>query len=472
MAIHFGEIKTHPLFELSWGREHRNAGDERRLLQAAARFRGRLSVGGCPPHESELDLCGLAQAYIQANDSLPAAASLADLELPLSCRLALIQRRLSPTQLLLKFVLLDERVLLFFIGADRAGYEFLTLGRAQAVEMIGRLCAPLEDFAAGKVDYLRIHFDMELANRLFNIFLKKVADLNPHADEFFIIPDGELYKLPFEALVTGFNENFQPADVLFSEYQAADYVIQKYKVSYFFSFADFLRVFDGPGKYPYTLAAFGDPLIPGGKQGGGALPRRAASTIADIPSTRLEVLSLEKLFAGAPRRIFLGADFNRRNFSRFAPQAKLIHLATHFFYDEEDPSRSAFLLSSPGAAPELCAARQVTELHLPAELVILSACESSEKNLLGFKLVSGMTAAIRQAGVRDLIASLWPVDEFSSQVVPLFYREYLRGGNGAAALRSAKLALLGRTIAIRDDARLSLAHPFLWANYVLYHFYR
>jgi CHAT domain-containing protein len=57
-------------------------------------------------------------------------------------------------------------------------------------------------------------------------------------------------------------------------------------------------------------------------------------------------------------------------------------------------------------------------------------------------------------------------------VVPLFYREYLRGGGSAAALRSAKLALFDRTIAIRDSVRLSLAHPFLWANYVLYHFYR
>ena len=471
MAMRFGEIKTHPLFELSWGRDHRNAAGERRLLQAAARFRSRFRAGACPPYESELDLCSQAQAYIEASDRLPASSPRANAELPGSCRLARIQQRLSSTQLLLKFILLDDQVALFFIGADRAGYELLTVGRAQAVEMIGRLCEPLEDFAEGKVDYLRIHFDMELAHRLFNIFLKKVADLNPQADEFLIIPDGELYKLPFEALVTGFNEKLQPTDVLFSEYQAADYVIQKYKVSYFFSFTDFLRVFSGPGRYAYTLAAFGDPLIPRPGRGGEAPPRRDASTIADIPSTRLEVLSLEKLFAGVPRRIFLGADFNRSNFSRFAPQAKLIHLATHFFYDEEDPSRSAFLLSSPGAAPDLCAARQFQELRLRAELVILSACETSERNLLGFKLVSGMTAAIRQAGVRDLIASLWPVDEFGSQLVPLFYREYLRNGSSAAALRSAKLALLGRTVVIRDDIRLSLAHPFLWANYVLYHFY-
>ncbi|MBU4268522.1 MAG: hypothetical protein KJ808_06700 [Acidobacteria bacterium] len=65
-----------------------------------------------------------------------------------------------------------------------------------------------------------------------------------------------------------------------------------------------------------------------------------------------------------------------------------------------------------------------------------------------------------------------PVDEFSSQIVPLFYREYLQDGACAAALRKAKLALLDKTIPFQDNIRLSLAHPFLWANYVLVHFYR
>jgi len=185
-----------------------------------------------------------------------------------------------------------------------------------------------------------------------------------------------------------------------------------------------------------------------------------------------EVLGLDALFSQARRRIFTGADFNRTNFTRFAPQAKLIHLATHFFSDEKDPSRSAFLFSASGGNPALCDTRQILSLQLPAELMILSACETSEKDLLGFRLISGMTAAIRRAGVRDMIASLWPVDELSSQVVPLFYRDYLDGNGSAASLRRSKLALMGRTIGLRDGVRLALAHPFIWANYVLYRFCR
>jgi CHAT domain-containing protein len=471
-AIYFGEIRTHPIFGLTWGKRREYAAAERDLLRASARFLGRLRSGAGAPRESERDLCRLAREYIQAADRDQLAAKKPTSDLPEPWGLGQIQKSLSSGQVLLKYVLLEDRILCFFIAADAAGYEFLDCGREETVAMVNRLSEPLEDFAEGRVDYLRIHFDMELAHRLFNILLKKASERFGKGDEFFIIPDQELFKLPFDALVTGFNADFLQEDVLFSEYRAAEYVIQKYKVSYFFSLADFLRAFSGPKDYAYALAAFGHPLVPGSAPGSSVPERGPVSTIADVPSTRLEILSLEKLFSGSHRCIFLGADFNRDNFSRFAPQAKLIHLATHFFNDEKDPSRSAFLFSASGTTRSLCDARQILDLRLRAELVILSACESSEKNLMGFKLLSGMTAAIRQTGVRDLIASLWPVDEFSSQIVPLFYREYLRGGGSAAALRNAKLALFGKTIAIQDGVRLSLSHPFLWANYVLYHFYR
>jgi CHAT domain-containing protein len=472
MAIYFAEIRTHPIFALAWGKRRQYAGAEQKLLRESALFRSRLRKNACPSRESEQGLCRLAREYVQAADQDLFADKKVTLDLPDSCSLGQIQKRLGAGQVLLKYVLLEKRILLFFIGADKAGYEFLDIGRAETVAMINRLSEPLEDFTNGRVDYLRIHFDMELAHRLFNILLKKTTERFAQGDELFIIPDRELFKLPFEALVTGFKENFQQEDVLFSEYQAASYVIQKYKVSYFFSHADFLRDFASPRVYPCTLAAFGHPLVSNPGPEFPFLDRRQVSTIADVPSTRLEILSLEKLFAASRRCIFLGADFNRDNFARFAPQAKLIHLATHFFNDEKDPSRSAFLFSASGTSRSLCDARQVRDLRLQAELVILSACETSEKNLMGFKLLNGMTAAFRQTGVRDLIASLWPVDEFSSQIVPLFYREYLHGGGSATALQKAKLALFGKTIAIQDGIRLSLAHPFLWANYVLYHFYR
>ena len=470
-AVFFSEIRSHPLFELTWGKRRQSLAAEQKLLKVSDLYRSQLSRDPRPPGNGGGNLSRLALEYLRMADRLQVPQAKAALCPFDGWELGRVQKLLAPGQVLLKYALLEDRMLVFFIGAHAAGYEFLPADTAQAVHMIDQLSEPLEDFASGRVDYLRIHFDMELAHRLFNIFLLKIAEGFPLCDELFIIPDQQLFKLPFEALVMGFNRSFQQDDVLFSEYQAADYVIQKYTVSYYLSFADFLRNFTVSREYPLSLAAFGQPLVARTPANAHFPSRPNVSTIAEIPSTRLEILNLEKMFAGSRRRIFLGASFNHDNFVRFAPQAKLIHIATHFFTDHEDPSRSAFLFSSTGALPSVCQARQVLKLRLQAELVILSACETSEKNLLGLKSLSGMTAAFRQSGVRDLIASLWPVDEFSSQIVPLFYRKYLRGGSCAAALRAAKLSLFGKTIPIMNGVRLSLSHPFLWANYILVHFY-
>ncbi len=429
-ALGVAEIRTHPLFELDWGKHPGNAKVERELLLGAARSLARFNAGDCPGARKSLrELLQLAQKFIQANDRSRRADRGTALELNPSCGIGPLRESLAASQLLLKYVLLEDRVLVFYFGANQAGYQFLPFGRSQVAAMVQQLVDPLEAFADGKVDYLRIHFDMGLAQRLYNVLLKKVVERFPQADELIIIPDGELFKLPFEALVSGFDDHFPNNDALFSEYEAAEYVIQEFNVSYFFSLADFLRSFRAPLKYAYDLAAFGNPLITALPAGSPSSPADGnpaiASAFTAIPSTRQEVLDLEKLFSGKRRRIFLGAEFNLENFFRFAPQARLVHLATHFFNDQKDPQRSAFLFSAAGREPPFCDARKILDLRLQAELVILSACETSERNLLGFKLVSGMTAAFRRSGVRGLIASLWPVDEISSQLVPLFYRRYL-----------------------------------------------
>ncbi len=466
-ALRVAEVRTHPGFQADWGRSGDDGGLERGLLFAAGRLRGACSGGRCPPAGGEAELVRLARDFVRRrglsrSDSAPAAFSAPG-------SIARLRQALSPGQLLLKYVLLPDRVLVFCIHSGGAGCEVLPFGRAQVADMVQRLSRPLEAFAAGQVDYLRIHFDMELAHRLYNVLLSAVVERHPLANELVVVPDGELFKLPFEALVTGFRVQAGASDALFSEYEDAFYLIQDFRVSYLVSLADVLFPFAAAREYPYELVAFGAPLPSADAPPAAA---RTGNAAAVLPSTRQEVLELGKLFGGSSRRVFLGGDFNWENFSRFAPQARLLHLASHFFVDRGNPQRSAFLFSAHDGESAFCDAERLHGLSMAAELVVLSACETSEKDLLGFKRLVGVTAAFRRAGARCLIASLWPVDEFSSQVVTPFYREYLASRNGAAALRAAKLALIGKTVSLRDGVRLSMAHPFLWANFVLYRFCR
>src|SRR5512137_105018 len=97
-AVDFGEIRTHPIFELAWGKHRQHAAAEQTLLRESALLRQRLRNGACPPPGSEQGLCRVAQEYIQAADRDLVAARQATSDLPVSCGLGQVQRSLASGQ--------------------------------------------------------------------------------------------------------------------------------------------------------------------------------------------------------------------------------------------------------------------------------------------------------------------------------------------------------------------------------------
>ena len=163
-------------------------------------------------------------------------------------------------------------------------------------------------------------------------------------------------------------------------------------------------------------------------------------------------------------------------FEAYAPLSEILHIATHFINNVHYPQYSALLFSPDKNFGPFYYAHEVFKLELGNKLVVLSACESSEKHLLGMQGLRGMTASFRHAGVGSMLVSMWPVDEHSSRLTPLFYREY-KNTNGelgkaaiTAALRTAKLKLMKQTVSLKNGLRISFSHPFIWANYILYTF--
>ena len=384
-----------------------------------------------------------------------------------------IQRTLPPSGMIIRYILLPERIVSVVIS-DRAVETIeLPVDTSRTVKLINRLTEPLDDFSRGRVDYLRIHFDLGLAHQLYDILLQNVLVHYPAKTDIYLVPDKELFKLPFEALVVGFNKNELRPDVLFSEYESADYLIHSRSVSYYLSLSDFQKRFAPPGAFKWKLSAFGNPVVPAGdKRNGNSSSGPNDLRIGEISSTEVEILALQKFFPPGAIQIFLNDQCNERNFEAIAPDSRLIHIATHFFCDAEEPFDSAFLFSSGNREIPFYHTRRIFRLRLRAELVILSACETSESRLLEMKMIKGVTAAFRHSGIRSLMVSLWPVDEYNSQIIPIFYEEFLRNGDPSQALRLSKIALIKKIIPLKEGIRLSFAHPFLWANYVLYRFFQ
>jgi CHAT domain-containing protein len=402
--------------------------------------------------------------------------------------LSLIQQHLNPRQLIVKYAVLKENIYVFAIAYRSIGYWKLPGTTPEILSKVKQLTEPLDDFTKGKVDYLRINYDLQLAHRLYGILVKDLWQFRENIDELFIIPDSELFKLPFEALVTGFNQQALDPGLLFSEYASADYLLEKLPVSYFFSLFQFQKQREPlqDKKYAYTIAAFGNPVISGKTSSPGyfhirvkgnpaaAMGRLPSMLFAELPSSQKEIEAIPLIFAGQRSKVFLGEEFNRNTFETYAPQCRILHLATHFINNIHYPQYSALLFSPVKNSSPFYYAHEIFNLTLNNELVVLSACESSEKKLLGMQGLRGMSAAFRHAGAWAMMVSMWPVDEHSSELIPLFYREYqqknMRNDLIPAALRIAKLKLMKKIISLAKGLKISYSHPFLWANYILYHF--
>ena len=126
-----------------------------------------------------------------------------------------------------------------------------------------------------------------------------------------------------------------------------------------------------------------------------------------------------------------------------------------------DPQVLTGSAATESAFRRLASTRRV--LHLAADLVVLSACQTG----LGSRALAdvpagddwgGLTRAFLHAGARRVMATLWPVDDWATAA--LMERFYGAGDVAAepvGALAEAQRALI---------AVPATAHPFYWAGFV------
>jgi CHAT domain-containing protein/tetratricopeptide (TPR) repeat protein len=143
---------------------------------------------------------------------------------------------------------------------------------------------------------------------------------------------------------------------------------------------------------------------------------------------------------------------------------RIVHFATHGLLNSQHPELSCLALSlvdERGRSQDgFLRLHEIFNLRLPAELVVLSACQTGlGKEVKGEGLV-GLTRGFMYAGAARVVASLWRVDDTATaELMKLFYRRMLRDGmRPAAALREAQVEMWkmapGRS-------------PFYWAGFVL-----
>ena len=184
-----------------------------------------------------------------------------------------------------------------------------------------------------------------------------------------------------------------------------------------------------------------------------------------LPGTRQEA---EQIMAMAPtteRRLALDFSANRETaMSAELGQYRYVHFSTHGFLNSVHPELSGVVFSLVNERGEdqdgFLRAHELFNLKLPAEVVVLSACQTGVgKTIKGEGLVS-LTRGFMYAGAPRVVVSLWGVSDWgTTELMVRFYQGMLKEGmRPAAALRAAQISLM-------NDKRF--ASPYYWAPFTL-----
>lgn len=185
-----------------------------------------------------------------------------------------------------------------------------------------------------------------------------------------------------------------------------------------------------------------------------------------LPGTRREAEAIVSLVAKTNLKTALDFEANRATaLSAELGQYRYIHFATHGSLNSQEPDLSGIVLSlvDQEGKPQsgFLRGRDIYNLHLPAELIVLSGCQTGLGKEIRGEGIEGLTRSFMYAGAARVMVSLWAVnDESTARLMTQFYKDLLgtRQMNPAAALRTAQLAML-------KDKQFSA--PYYWAAFVL-----
>jgi CHAT domain-containing protein/tetratricopeptide (TPR) repeat protein len=119
----------------------------------------------------------------------------------------------------------------------------------------------------------------------------------------------------------------------------------------------------------------------------------------------------------------------------------VLHFAAHAVEDPLAPSRSALLLAPGGGEDGWLQAREIYDLDLDADLVILSGCATAAGRVSVAEGIRGLSLAFLYAGARAAIATAWKVeDQATARLVDDIYRRLVAGDDVGDALASAQRA--------------------------------
>lgn len=228
------------------------------------------------------------------------------------------------------------------------------------------------------------------------------------------VPHGWLHHLPFHALFDGH-----------------DYLIDSFTISYAPSASVFAVCQSAPA------VTEGKSLILG-------VPD------AQAPFIESEVQAVARILPSP--ELFIGKTADHDILRRKAPGSRLIHIATHGSFRQDNPMFSGIKLGD-----SYLYLYELYQLQLSVDLLTLSGCATGLNVVSAGDELLGLIRGALYAGARSLLLTLWDVhDETTAEFMTTFYTRLNTTQNKARSLVEAMREL-----------RKTHPHPYYWAPFVL-----
>ncbi|HYU89650.1 MAG TPA: CHAT domain-containing tetratricopeptide repeat protein, partial [Gemmatimonadales bacterium] len=339
-----------------------------------------------------------------------------------------VGRRLGADAAFIEYLVSDSGSLAFFVARDTVAVVDLGVRRRGLAALVKFARGTLQTQGAPPTDSLWRGPLRQL--RQYLIAPLEEAGLLAGKTRLILVPHAELHYLPFAALLDGDGRG--------------RFLIERYDVAVTPSASVWLALGDRPA----------------GRAAHGALALAPRSDA--LPASGREVTAVGRL-GGADVEVLTGSAATEAAFRREAPSRRILHLATYGILSKQNPLFSFVDLVADSAQDGRLEVHEVFGLHLAADLVVLSACQTG----LGAGALAdvpagddwvGLTRAFLHAGAANVVATLWPVEDWATAaLMERFYEGYAPGDDPSRALALAQRALL---------ATPATGHPFYWAAFV------
>jgi CHAT domain-containing protein len=276
-----------------------------------------------------------------------------------------------------------------------------------------------------------------------------------------IVPDGELQRVPLEALLDSKGHPMlESQTIAYSPSATVEH---------------FLRSPHAPQLRPSRCLFVGDAsseddwqavpsfsvrqiVVPSGLFDIGGAPHYVR-----LPGSGEEVANAARALNGR-NKLLMGAQATEAAVkSEPLPTYQVLHFATHGILNTDFPERSALVLGDNADSGEdgFLQAREIVRLPLNADLVTISACKMALGRPDGAAGETNIIHSFLLAGARTVVASLWSADDnLTSDLMQRFYQLLAAGEDKASALRDAKLSVM-------HEFGLE-SQPLQWAGFELY----